>query len=169
MGIHVSSPKGAQPPPPQFSADISCVQTARWIKMSLGWKVGLDPSDIVLDGDLQLPLPKKWAEPAPVFDPYLLCLNGWLDQDGNWYGGRSRPKRHRDPAIHPRKGGQSPQFSAHVYCGQTAAWIKMKLRMEVGLRPGHIVLDGVPAPPKSATSQRHSFRPMSIMAKRLGG
>jgi len=29
--------------------------------------------------------------------------------------------------------------------GQTAAWIKMKLRMEVGLSPGHIVLDRDPA------------------------
>jgi len=28
-----------------------------------------------------------------------------------------------------------------------AAWIKMPLGMEVGLGPGHIVLDGVAAPP----------------------
>jgi len=37
-----------------------------------------------------------------------------------------------DPAPLPKKG-QSPQFSAHVYCGQTAAWIKMPLGTEVGL------------------------------------
>ena len=37
----------------------------------------------------------------------------------------------------PRKGGRAPQFSAHVYCGQTAGWIKMALGMEVGLSPGH--------------------------------
>jgi len=36
---------------------------------------------------------------------------------------------------------------AHVYCGQTARWIKMPLDMEVGLGPGHIVLDREPAPP----------------------
>jgi len=29
-----------------------------------------------------------------------------------------------------------------VYCGQTVGWIKMKLRMEVGISPGHIVLEG---------------------------
>jgi len=29
-----------------------------------------------------------------------------------------------------------------VYCGQTVGWIKMKLGMQVGLGPGHIVLDG---------------------------
>jgi len=31
-----------------------------------------------------------------------------------------------DPAPHSPKMEQSPQFSAHVYCGQTAAWIKMR-------------------------------------------
>ena len=34
-----------------------------------------------------------------------------------------------------------------VYCGQRVGWIKMKLGTEVGLGPGHIVLDGDPAPP----------------------
>jgi len=29
-----------------------------------------------------------------------------------------------------------------MYCGQTVGWIKMKLGMQVGLGPGHIVLDG---------------------------
>jgi len=42
------------------------------------------------------------------------------------------------------KKGRSPQFLAHVYCGQTAAWIKMPLGTEVGC---NIVLDGDPAPP----------------------
>jgi len=44
------------------------------------------------------------------------------------------------------KNGHSPQFSAHVYCGQTAGWIKMALGMEVGLGPGHIMLDWDPVP-----------------------
>ena len=34
-----------------------------------------------------------------------------------------------------------------VYCGQTVGRIKMKLGMQVGLGPGHIVLGGDPAPP----------------------
>ena len=34
-----------------------------------------------------------------------------------------------------------------VYCGQTVGWIKMKLGMQVGLSPGHTVLDGDPGPP----------------------
>ena len=50
-----------------------------------------------------------------------------------------------DPAHPLPQRGTAPQFSAHVYCGQTARWIKMPLGMEVGLGPGHIVLDGNPA------------------------
>ena len=49
----------------------------------------------------------------------------------------------------PQKGKEPPpQFSAHVYCGQTVGWIKMALAlgMEVGLGPGQIVLDGDTAP-----------------------
>jgi len=34
-----------------------------------------------------------------------------------------------------------------VYCGQTVERIMMKLDTQVGLGPGHIVLDGDPAPP----------------------
>jgi len=37
-----------------------------------------------------------------------------------------------DPAP-PSKKGHNPQFSAHVYCGQMAGWIKMPLGMEMGL------------------------------------
>ena len=42
-----------------------------------------------------------------------------------------------------------PPIFGHVYCGQTAAWIKMRLGMEVGLGPGHAVLDADPAPPSA--------------------
>jgi len=49
--------------------------------------------------------------------------------------------------THPRKKGTAPaQFSAHVYCGQTAGWIKVPLGTEVNLGSGDVVLDGVPAP-----------------------
>jgi len=34
-----------------------------------------------------------------------------------------------------------------VYCDQTVRWINMPLAMEVGLGPGHILLDGDPALP----------------------
>jgi len=50
-----------------------------------------------------------------------------------------------------------------AYCGQTVGWIKMKLGVQVGIGPGHIVLDGDPASPPP------NFRPMSIVANRLDG
>jgi len=66
--------------------------------------------------------------------------------------------------LSPEKGHTHPiQVLAHVYYGQTAGWIKTPLGTEVDLGPGHIVLDGVPAPAKGA-QQPPSFRPMSIVA-----
>ena len=50
-----------------------------------------------------------------------------------------------DPVPLPKKG-RSRQFSAHVYCGQTAAWIKMPLGSEVGVGLRDIVLDADAAP-----------------------
>jgi len=54
-----------------------------------------------------------------------------------------------------------------VYCGQTVGRIKMKLGRQVGLGPGHIVLDGdsAPAPPKGAEAP--NFWPVSVAAKWL--
>jgi len=47
----------------------------------------------------------------------------------------------------PKKGAEPPNFSAHVYCAQTAGCITMPLGMEVGLSPGDFVLDVDPASP----------------------
>ena len=53
---------------------------------------------------------------------------------------------------------KSPPFSAHLYCDQTARWIKMPLGMELCLGAGHIVLDGDPAlsPIKGETAPEFS-------------
>ena len=45
----------------------------------------------------------------------------------------------------------------------------MPLGTEVGLGPGHTVLDGDPASPKKVEQQPLNFRPMSIVAKLLDG
>jgi len=55
-----------------------------------------------------------------------------------------------DPAPPEKKGTATTQFLAHVYCGQTAGWIKMPLGTEVNLGPGDVGLDGVAAPLKGA-------------------
>jgi len=57
---------------------------------------------------------------------------------------------HEDRASPPKRGTAPPTFS-HVYCGQTARWIKMPLGTEVDLGPDHIVLDGDPAPPRKGS------------------
>jgi len=68
-----------------------------------------------------------------------------------------------DPAT-PRKRAHIPtHFLAHVYCGQTAGWMKTPLGTEVDLGPGHIVLDGISALRERGTAAP-SFRAMSVVA-----
>ena len=68
----------------------------------------------------------------------------------------------------PEKGAAPPpQFSAHVYCGQTAGWIKMALGMEVRLDQGHIMVDGTQLPSPKRGQSPLNFRPIFIVAKRL--
>jgi len=45
-------------------------------------------------------------------------------------------------------------FLPHVYCGQTAGWIRIPLGTEVGLGPGDIVLDGYTVPPSRKGAQQ---------------
>ena len=129
--------------------NVCCGQTAARIMMPLGTEVGLVPCDIVLDGD-PATRPPKGHSPA-IFGPYLLRPNGCMDQDVTWYGGRRRPRRicvRWGPRSPSPKWGRSPppKFSAHVYCGQTAGWMKLVPGTEVGLSPGDFVLDGDPVP-----------------------
>ena len=79
----------------------------------------------------------------------------------------TRPTRHRvrcRPSYPQKKGTPTPtDFLAHVCCGQMAEWMMTPLATEVDFGPGHIVLDGVPAPAKG-TQQPPCFRPMPIVA-----
>jgi len=95
----------------------------------------------------QLPLEKGHTHAYPIFGSCLLWPNGWMDQDATWYGGKGLPERRcvRWGRSSPPWQGHSPQFLIHVYCGQTAGWVKTPLGTEVDLGPGHIVLDRVPA------------------------
>jgi len=49
-----------------------------------------------------------------------------------------------------------------VYCGQTVGRIKMKLGLQVGLGPGHIVLDGDRPPPPKKGAHPQFFGPCSL-------
>ena len=107
-----------------------------------------------------------------VCDVGVLWPNDWTDQDQNCHAGRPRPWPHcvRWGPSSPSPKGHSPQFSAHICCGQMAAWIKMPLGMELGLGTGDFVLDGDPAPPpqKAGRARPPNFRPMFVV-KRLDG
>jgi len=62
-----------------------------------------------------------------------------------------------EPVAPSPKGGQTPKFSAHVYCDQTAGWMKLILGVVVGLSPGEFVLDGDPAPSPKGTEPPPQF------------
>jgi len=86
---------------------------------------------------------------CPICNGGVLWPNDWAHQDETWYRSMSRARRHCVwwGSSSSSLKGHSPQFLAHVCCGQTAGWIKMPLGREVGLGPGEIVLNGNPAPP----------------------
>jgi len=64
-----------------------------------------------------------------VCDVGVLWPNGWIDQDETWYWGRPWPRPHclRWGSSSPSRNGHSPQFSAHVCCGQIFGLFKMPL------------------------------------------
>jgi len=85
----------------------------------------------------------NWTVVLSVWNVGVLWPNDWIDQDESWHAGRPRPRRlcvKWGPRSPPQKGTEPPfQFASHVYCGQTAAWMKMPLGKVVGLGPDYIV------------------------------
>jgi len=129
-------------------------------------EVGLRPGDCVRWG-ASSPR-KKGTAPEPIFGPFLLWPNGWMVQDATWHGGKPQPRR---PCVtlgrcsFPKRDTAPAQFLFQTYCGQMAGWMKTPLGMEVDVNPGHILLDGDPAPPrKGHSSPPPSFRPMALVA-----
>jgi len=130
---------------------------SRW---HLTWRWALIQATLCYMGK-HIPSPQSTS---PIFSPFLLSTNGWMNQDATWYGGRPQPRRlcvRWGPSPRPKKGADPPKFSAHVYCGQTPGRIKMTLGMEVGHGPSHIVLVGDPAPlpPKGDKAPSAIFGP----------
>jgi len=102
--------------------------------MKLGTQVGLGPGHIVLDGD---PTPPPQKGHSAQFSAHMLRPNGCMAWINMSLG--IEPRRlcvtwgPRSPS--PKGQWSSPQFSAHVYCGQTAGWMKLVLGMEVYPQP----------------------------------
>ena len=124
------------------------------------------PIDVVLNGD-PAPPPQKGAQP-PNFRPMFIAAKRL---DGrSWYLAcrQASPRRHCNrwgPRPLSKRGAEpTTKFSVHVYCGQTAGWMKVVLGMEVGLSPGDLVLDGhpVPFPQKGAEPPSPIFGPLLL-------
>jgi len=101
---------------------------------------GLGPDHIVLDEyPALLPPPKKGVAEPLNFRPMSIVAtgqtSGWIEMPlGMQVGiGPSDIVLHGDPAAPPN--GHNPQFSAHVYCGQTAESVRIPLGSWYGCRP----------------------------------
>jgi len=98
---------------------VYCGQTVGRIQMKLDMLVGLGPSHTVLHGVL----PQRGTAPAQFLAH--VCSGhtaGWIKMPlGREVGlGLGHIVLDGDPAPLPQRG-TAPQFSAHVYCGQTIA------------------------------------------------
>jgi len=131
------------------------------MKLVLGMEVGMSPGDFVLDGD-PVPLPNFRSISIVAKRLDALRCHLVLMFDVVVYCNLANQPCEPPPTPHKGGGATSPIFG-HVYCGQMAGWMKPPLGTEGDLGPGHIVLDGVPAPAKGA-QQLPSFRPVSIVA-----
>ena len=130
-----------------FSAHVYCGHMAGRIKMPPGTDVSHGPGDIALDGD-PAPLPKKGAQPLNLH--FMSIVAKRLDGCHLVWRQASAQVTLYQMGTHLPPKGHSPQFSAHVFCGQTARQIKMLLGMKAGLKglgPGDIVLDGAQLSP----------------------
>jgi len=147
---------------------LSCLSVCLVCNVGVMWPISWMDQDETWRAGRPRPWPRcvRWGPSSPSHKgaqpPQCLahiCCDKWLHElNGTWYGGRPRPRRicvtwrFSSPSL---KGGKPhPQFSAHHYCGETTARIKMPLGTEVGLVPGDIVLDGtqLPLPEKRGTT-----------------
>ena len=88
---------------------VYCSQTVGRIKMKLGMQVVLGTGHIALDAEpARSPPPQERS--TPKFRSIFLRLNGCIDQDATWYGGRPRPRRHCFiwGSSSPKKAAQRP-------------------------------------------------------------
>ena len=98
--------------------------------MKLGMHVGLGPGHIMLGGDsAPPPLKEHSRDTPPIFGPYLAQMAAWIKMSLGIVLclGPGDFVLDGDPASLHQKGAEPPNLSAHVYCGQTAGWMKLIL------------------------------------------
>jgi len=144
-----------------------CGQTAGWIKIPLATEVGLGPGDIALDG---YPAPHPKGCTTLNFRPCLLWSNGWMDQDGTWYGGQPRPRPHcarwRLSSPCPEKGPQPPpsNFQPMSVVAKRLDRLRYHLIRRQASAQATLCNMGIQLPQKGTALPE--FRPVSTVAKR---
>jgi len=118
-----------------------------WMDQDATTEVDLDPCHIVVDG---AQLPRKGAQHSRLFGLYFCAKRSPISATGELLYKWS-PKNGSPYPIGPYCPVR-PVCITLVYCGQTAGWIRRQLGMEIGLDPGHIALDGDPAPHRQGHS-----------------
>jgi len=106
-----------------------------------------------------------------VRDIAELWTNGWMDQGATWYAGRPRPRPHcvRWGPSSPSSKGAQPPIPGPCLLWPNGWMVKMPLSTEVGLGPGHIVLDRNPTPPTQKGHSSPHFSAHVFVVKRLDG
>jgi len=112
----------------QFLAHVYCGQTAgRWMDQDDIWHVG-GPWSTPYCARRGPSSPSRKRGRSPNFRPMSIVDKRLYVSEYHLHGGRPQPRQHCvrwGQAPHSQKGGGASQFLAHVYCGQTAGWIKM--------------------------------------------
>jgi len=102
-----------------------------------------------LHGDLA-PSPERGGASSPIFGPYLLWPNGWMDQDGTWHGGWPwfwpHCARWGTRSSPTKKGAERPPIFGPFLLSPNRWMNQDGFGTEIGLGPSHIVLDGDSAP-----------------------
>ena len=130
MGTQLSAPKKEGGTAHNFRPMSVVAMANGWMVQDATWYggIGLGLGHIVLDGDSA---PPKRGTAAPTFRPMSIVakrLDGSRMPLGTEVGlSLAPPHCVRWGASSPPQRGTAThlQFSAHVYCGQTARWIKV--------------------------------------------
>ena len=139
---------------------VHCGQTVGQIKMKLGKQVGLGPRQIVLDGDSAPPPPKGHI---PQSSAYICCgqMAAWIKMPLSMELGLGPGDFVRwEPRSCLPKGGRlrpPPKFFFRPCLLWPNGWMDQDATWYSGsLIPGHIVLEGDPAPlPKRGAEPPH--------------
>jgi len=94
---------------------ISLSVVVKWLhasKCHLVWRYASAQATLCHMGP-RSPSQKKGGAPSPIFGPFLLWPNGWMDQDATWHGGRPQPRElcvRSGPSPLPKWGWSPPIF-----------------------------------------------------------